>query len=130
MVEELLAAAAEGEPQGELRELAWAIERIEQSAGAVEVGALARELGWSERRLQRASYEQIGVPPKLFARLVRFDTLMARVRSGTGESWARAAFALGYSDQSHLVRDVRQFAGVHPTTAEEHLLPVSTAEAS
>ena len=123
-VEGLLATASEAHKPAGFAELAWAIDRIEQTAGGVRVRALARELGWSERRLQRSFAEHIGVAPKLYARLVRFEALMARVRRSGDASWAGAALALGYFDQSHLVRDVQQFAGVTPSAAESHLLPL------
>jgi AraC-like DNA-binding protein len=128
-VEALIATAAESEPPAGFRELAFAIEQIERNAGRIQIRALARELGWSERRLQRTFAEQIGVSPKLFARLVRFDALVARVRRESHESWATATHALGYFDQSHLVRDVRQFTGVTPSAAKSQMLPLNEAAA-
>ena len=128
-VEELLASAFERKQPASFRELAWATQKIECSAGRVQVRTLARELGWSERRLQRAFAEQIGVSPKLFARLVRFQALMARIRASTDESWASVALALGFADQSHLARDVRQFSGVTPSVAERSQLQSAVATA-
>jgi AraC-like DNA-binding protein len=125
-VDAVIARAADEPRPAAFRELAWAIAQIEQRAGGVRIGALARELGWSERRLERAFAEHVGVSPKLFARLVRFEALMAAVRRGEHASWADAALALGFADQSHLVRDVRQFAGVPPTAAEAQLLAVGS----
>ncbi len=123
-VEGFVAGAWNAKPPTAFRELAWAVAQIERRAGGVRIAALARELGWSERRLERAFAENVGVSPKLFARLARFEALMARVRSGASANWADAALALGYADQSHLVRDVRQFAGVPPTLAEAQTLGV------
>jgi AraC-like DNA-binding protein len=122
-VDAFVAGALEAKPPAGFRALAWAIAQIERSAGGIRIAALARELGWSERRLERAFAEQIGVSPKLFARLARFEALMASVRRGEHATWATAAPAHGYADQSHLVRDVKQFAGVPPSSAIEHLLP-------
>jgi AraC-like DNA-binding protein len=112
-------------PRG-FRELDWAITRIEVSGGNVSIRALAQALGWSERRLQRAFTEQIGVTPKVFARLVRFDTLMTRVHTHPGERWVDQALELGFSDQSHLVREVRQFSGVTPSLARQRLTLATT----
>ncbi|MBM4382980.1 MAG: AraC family transcriptional regulator [Deltaproteobacteria bacterium] len=123
-VERFVANARRAKPPAALRELAWAVAEIERHAGRVRIAALARELGWSERRLERAFAENVGVSPKLFARLARFEALMAHVHSGASANWADAALALGYADQSHLVRDVRQFAGVPPTLAEAQTLGV------
>jgi AraC-like DNA-binding protein len=122
-VDALLARATEAKRPAGFCELAFAVASIERTRGAVRIAALARELGGSERRLERCFGEEIGVSPKTFARLARFEALMASVRRGAYASWAEAAHALGYADQSHLVRDVRQFAGAPPSVAVEHLLP-------
>ncbi len=114
-------------PRAEHAELAWAVAQIERSRGAARIAALARELGWSERRLQRTFAREIGLAPKTFARIVRFEALMTRVRRGVHVGWAEDAQALGYYDQSHLVRDVRQFSGLTPSAAAASVLPSSGA---
>lgn len=126
VVESLLKDSLEQPLPRGFRELAWAIARIEMSAGKVSIRALAQGLGWSERRLQRAFTEQVGVAPKVFARLVRFDALMTRVQTHPEERWVDQAIELGFADQSHLVRDVRQFSGVTPSLAGQRLSLVAT----
>lgn len=104
-------------PRAGFAELAWAVAQIERSRGAVRMRALSRELGWSERRLQRTFARELGLPPKRFARIVRFEALTARVRSGAHLRWADDAQALGYTDEAHLARDVRAFTGLAPSFA-------------
>jgi AraC-like DNA-binding protein len=104
-------------------ELAWAVGQIERSRGAVRMSALARELGWSERRLQRSFAQEIGLAPKRFARLVRFEALTARVRGGAHVRWAEDAQALGYYDEAHLAREVREFTGLAPSAAAAQIAP-------
>ncbi len=126
VVESLLKSAIERpRPQG-YQEMCWAVTRIERSSGTVPIRILAQELGWSERRLQRAFTTQVGVSPKVFARIVRFDALMTRVQTHPEARWVDRAIELGFSDQSHLVRDVRQFSGVTPSLAGQRLSLVST----
>jgi len=96
---------------------AWAMDRIEQSGGQLDVGALARELGYSQKHLISLFRDQVGLPPKLVARLFRFDRVMQHVRSGAPVSWAEIAADCGYYDQAHLIRDVRRFTGTTPTGA-------------
>jgi AraC-like DNA-binding protein len=100
----------------------WAVERIERSAGAVPMRTLARELGYSQKHVIQLFRDQVGVPPKLLARIIRFDRLVQHLRSGRAGSWADLALEVGYYDQAHLVRDVRQFTGLKPTNVRAMLL--------
>ncbi len=99
----------------------WALGRIEASGGTVDVGSLARELGHSRKHVIALFRDQVGVPPKLFARLVRFGRIMDRARRAGSEDWAELAAAHGYYDQAHLARDVRRFSGLTPTQARASL---------
>jgi AraC-like DNA-binding protein len=103
------------EAQERTNVVAWAVRRIEQSGGTVDVRALARQLGYSQRHVIAMFRDQVGIPPKLLARIIRFHRLVKHLRSGRGGTWADLALEFGYYDQSHLVRDVRQFTGITPT---------------
>jgi AraC-like DNA-binding protein len=99
----------------------WALARIEASGGNLDLGALARALGHSRKHLIALFHDQVGVPPKLLARLVRFERAMRHARSGAPVRWAELASALGYFDQAHLAREVRHFTGLTPTQARVSL---------
>ena len=60
-------------------EVAWAWERLVSSGGAVPIGRLAREVGWSHKHLIARFGEQVGLRPKLAARLVRFEGVWRRL---------------------------------------------------
>ena len=92
----------------------WALGRIEACRGALEIASLARDLGHSRKHLIALFRDQVGVPPKLVARLVRFQHAMTLARQATSISWADVAAAHGYCDQAHLAREVRQFTGSSP----------------
>lgn len=92
-----------------------ALRCIQASGGQVRMSALARTLGVSERTLHRDVLDEAGVPPKLLARVLRFQRAVALLRSGTGEDLSSVALACGYSDQAHLSREVRELAGLTPT---------------
>ena len=97
--------------------VAWAVRRIEETGGTIEMRALARELGYSRKHVITLFRDQVGLPPKLLARIVRFDDLLRHLRAGAAGSWADLALECGYYDQAHLVREVRRFTGVTPTEA-------------
>jgi AraC-like DNA-binding protein len=96
------------------REVAWAWERIVVSRGRIRVDQMAAELGWSRKRLWLRFQSQIGLSPKRAAKLIRFD--LAAHRLVAGQDAARVAADGGYTDQSHLHRDIMAFAGVTPAT--------------
>ncbi|MET8142382.1 helix-turn-helix domain-containing protein [Sphaerisporangium sp. NPDC005288] len=104
-------------------EVAWAWRRIVAGRGLVRVDGLAAELGWSRKRLWSRFRSQIGLPPKRAAKLVRFDH--AAHRLAAGQDAAGVAADGGYTDQSHLHRDVVAFTGVTPgAVAGERFLAV------
>ncbi|MDN3357727.1 helix-turn-helix domain-containing protein [Actinomadura sp. DC4] len=94
------------------REVAWVWSRIVAGHGSVRVEGLAAEVGWSRKRLWSRFLSQVGLSPKRAAKLVRFDHAAHRLVAGEGA--ARVAAESGYTDQSHLNRDVMTFTGVTP----------------
>ena len=85
-------------------------EEILRDGGTRPIADLAFAAGVSRQHLTRVFREEIGVTPKLYARLARFRTALA----WPGKDWAQTAADLGYFDQSHLIADFRQFAGLTP----------------
>ncbi len=75
--------------------------------------AIARDAGTTPRTLQRLFATQVGISPKLLARITRFQRVF-RSWQQEPNALARVAAACGYFDQSHLVRDFRDFAGAPP----------------
>ena len=89
---------------------------------AMPISALAAQLGTSERNLSRDFRRVFGLGPKRFARLARFQKILAERRMG--RSWAQVAYACGLSDQAHLVDEFHDLVGEAPTqffTRELHI---------
>jgi len=80
------------------------------------VAACARSVGVSERRLFQVFREEVGVTPKLWCRIGRFQGAVRALHAGTQVPWADLALACGYYDQAHFANDFRAFSGINPTT--------------
>jgi AraC-like DNA-binding protein len=93
--------------------VAYAVSEIERAGGKVSIADLLLRIDTSPKRFTGLFEEQVGVKPKLFARIVRFRGLAAALRSGAG-SFSQLAHAHGYYDQSHMNADFREFAGMSP----------------
>jgi len=87
---------------------------LRATRGAASIARLARDLECSPRHLIATFREQVGVTPKTYARIVRFDHAVKRLRQADGMRWAEIADASGYYDQAHLIRDFHEFAGQTP----------------
>ncbi len=95
--------------------VAWTAAAIERQRGAVSIAALRERTGWSKSRLTARFKEQIGVAPKVFARILRFRRALERLhRQGHGASLVELALASGYYDQPHFNAEFRELAGCSP----------------
>ncbi|WP_437287548.1 helix-turn-helix domain-containing protein [Sorangium sp. So ce406] len=83
------------------------------SLGGMTVEETARALHVSPRNLRRAFVATVGVSPKQYARITRFQRAVSNVQVARG-SWSEVALASGYCDQPHLVREFRELAGLSP----------------
>ena len=84
--------------------------------GLLSVRETARELGISERRLHLVFSEDVGLSPKQWSRVRRFQRAVCALHKGVDMRWAELAITCGYADQAHFSRDFRCFSGVDPTT--------------
>ncbi len=103
------------------RWIEWLWQRVDGAGGDVEITALARELGYSRKHVVTQVRRELGLPPKLLARLCRFERVLKTLQAG-GRA-VEAAYDAGYFDQAHLHRDFRQFAGAPPGDFLRRALP-------
>jgi AraC-like DNA-binding protein len=106
------------------RRLEAAVQRLRQRRGQTSVHALRRELGVSERWLERSFASEVGLSPRTLASLLRLQAAFAALGPDTG--WADVAAAAGYFDQAHLNRDFRRYAGLPPRALLETLGPLAS----
>jgi AraC-like DNA-binding protein len=125
IVESLLAERLSRHGAGHrLVEAAWV--EIERRRGNIRVGDLAARLDCSRKHLVALFRREIGLPPKTFARILRFESAVDAMRQGRFRSLADLAFACGYADQAHFTRDFSQFAGEPPLQLLAQMLPDGT----
>lgn len=125
-VERRLAGARVADPR-----VAWLAGEIERHAGAVSIGRLRERAGLSRTRLAERFREQVGVTPKLYARIRRFHSALRLLHRGAAifgddggpvaragvtppPSLSRLALAAGYYDQPHMNAEFRELGGMTP----------------
>jgi AraC-like DNA-binding protein len=95
-------------------EIAWSAARIEGTHGGVPIRELRRETGLSSARLAACFRDQIGLTPKLYARIVRFRRVLKLLQDGP-PSLAELALEAAYYDQPHMTGEFRALSGITPS---------------
>lgn len=95
--------------------IAHTASQVLQSSGYVRVSALAIEAGLGIRQFERRFRHEIGIGPKLYARIVRFEAALRRKAAAPEMHWTEVAHDLGYHDQMHMVHDFNRLSGDSPT---------------
>jgi AraC-like DNA-binding protein len=110
---------------GRSRELhsvaARVVHRVRTAGGQKRIDALANETNLSARQLERVFREHVGLGPKTYSRLVRFDRAARGIASRGTMAWTHFALTHGYSDQAHFLNEFKEFAGVTPAQFESEL---------
>jgi AraC-like DNA-binding protein len=87
---------------------------VRASPSRMTVDRLAAAAGVSRRHLTRVFQQLVGVGPKRYCRIARFQAGLVHAGAGAGVPWARVAAELGYADQSHMIAEFRELGGLTP----------------
>jgi AraC-like DNA-binding protein len=127
---QLLKPVGENHPRQERIE--WATRQFCRQPQIRTVRSAAEVLGISHKHFIAQFEEQVGLTPKLFCRIRRFQQVLAQINLRRSVDWARVAGDCGYFDQAHLVKDFQAFAGLNPSAyrslSEEYANFVPVAE--
>ena len=96
-----------------------AVKWIMDTQGAQPLSELTNSLEISERQLERLFKKYVGLSPKIYCRIIRFNRIFQLWKSGD-QSWASLAYEAGYADQSHFIRNFKAFSGDDPSLYDFH----------
>lgn len=92
-----------------------ALEMFGKNQGRPTVRDAANYLGLSQRRFIQVFKAEVGMTPKLFSRIQRFQQTRSFIQLNPSPNWAALALDFGYCDQSHLIREFLEFSGLSPS---------------
>jgi AraC-like DNA-binding protein len=123
LISEFLMAQIERhrKPEAKIR---FIIEKLSTDHTASCLKDLCREMYLSERTLERIMKAHTGVSPKQFFRISRFQAALHHMSEKPFSNLSEIAYAYGYSDQSHYIRDFRALSGISPKQFLKHLFPL------
>jgi AraC-like DNA-binding protein len=84
------------------------------------VGDVTGQIGISPRRFVEVFRNQVGLTPKVFCRIKRFQRVLDALDTSREIDWPDIALSGGYFDQAHFIHDFRAFSGINPTAYLRH----------
>ncbi len=92
----------------------YCVQQLQRAGPERRVEQLASQLGISTRQLERKFQAEVGFNPKLFGRLLRFQSSLGYAELSSVHTLTELAHRCGYADQSHFTREFKDFAGLRP----------------
>lgn len=96
-------------------EVDFAIARLSAAPDDCPIAMLSEHVGLSARRFTRLFSLEVGLTPKVYARIQRFRRVLDCMQQSAASDWTEVAQSCGYFDQSHLIRECRSLSGFTPT---------------
>jgi AraC-like DNA-binding protein len=99
--------------------MSYILNKINLSHGDIKLQTLADDTGYSTRYINNAFKKHVGIAPKLFMRIIRFQRCFGVLREQTKSlNFAELALESGYYDQAHFINEFKEFSLYTPTQAQ------------
>jgi AraC-like DNA-binding protein len=93
----------------------FALHHFRRQPHGITVASVTGHIGMSQRRFIQLFHDQVGITPKAFCRVRRFQRVLSAIRAARAIDWARIALDFGYYDQSHFIHEFQEFSGFTPS---------------
>lgn len=90
--------------------VSFVIKKINRTYGEIRVQDLADEAGYSTRHINNQFKKHVGLAPKMYIRIVRFQRSFELIRSQKNTDFAELAEDVGYYDQAHFINEFKEFS--------------------
>jgi len=103
--------------------VAFALTAFDRRPQITSIASVTDAIGLSAKRFIERFKTEIGVTPKRYCRIRRFQRTLAIAHRGQRVDWARVALDCGYFDQAHFIHDFRSFSGLTPLSYQAARTP-------
>lgn len=103
------------EHTGRTPAVSFALDEFHRASRAPRVASVVERVGWTSRRFIARFRDEVGLTPKAYCRVARFQRVLAALDGGGDVDWADVALSCGYFDQAHFAHDFKEFSGVTPS---------------
>jgi AraC-like DNA-binding protein len=93
----------------------FAVNQILQTPHQTTIQYLSGKIGYSQKHLIKIFREHVGLTPKSFLKIIRFQKTIGEIEKNRKANWTSVAYECGYYDQAHFINDFKHFSGFTPT---------------
>jgi AraC-like DNA-binding protein len=97
------------------RLISFAVQQLQHSPQFLAIKDLAQTVGITQKHLITQFEKVVGLRPKTFARVCKFQKVVNMIESQTELEWSSIAYDCGYYDQAHFIKEFQTFSGLNPT---------------
>lgn len=92
----------------------YSVNQILQNPHQLSITRLSQKVGYSQKHLIKIFKEHVGLAPKAFLKIIRFQKAIQEIEANRTANWTSIALESGYYDQAHFINDFKQFSGFTP----------------
>jgi AraC-like DNA-binding protein len=92
----------------------FAVNKIVSSPNQMSIEQISNKVGYSQKHLIKLFKDNVGLTPKGFLKIIRFQKAIEEIASAKETNWAGIAYESGYYDQAHFINDFKSFSGYTP----------------
>lgn len=96
--------------------VAFAVAEMRRNPAEANIRHMTGQIGYSQKHFIDIFKRHVGITPKAYLKVMRFQRAVADIESGSETDWARVAHDCGFYDQSHFINDFKLFSGFTPET--------------
>ena len=93
----------------------YALDQLQRSPQLWTIEKLAAKTGFSQKHLIHLFKKYVGLSPKQFARIARFQKVITELEKYQEVEWTSIAYDCGYFDQAHFIKEFQSFSGINPS---------------
>ncbi len=99
----------------------WLADNIKDSNGSATIKTLYNQLALNPRQIERNFIKEVGVSPKAFASLIRFESMIKIKIDKPSQKWVELAYEFKYYDQMHMIKDFQKYLNIKPSNFDSSI---------